>query len=79
MPVIGASGMVSEVHRVYLLLFTHARVLLLLRFGVLTKAFYVPAMLGLRFRFLLQILRSLAAPAGTATPGLRTSGDSSPG
>lgn len=43
-PLIGASGMISGIRGVYLLLFPHARVLVFLHFGFLTKGFYVPAM-----------------------------------
>jgi len=64
-PVIGmmicVSGMISGALGVYLLLFPHARLLVMLPFGFLTKAFYVPSMLVLGLRFLSQVSSSLVA------------------
>ena len=60
----GASGTISGVLGAYLQLFPHARVLVLLHFGFLTRVFYVPAMLVLGLRYLLPILSSPVAPFG---------------
>lgn len=60
-PMIGASGAISGVLGAYLLLYPHARVLVLIPFGFLSRMLYLPAMLVLGFWFLLQLLSTLLA------------------
>jgi membrane associated rhomboid family serine protease len=60
-PMIGASGAISGVLGAYLLLFPHARVLVLIPLGVLSRVVYLPAMLVLGFWFVLQLLSTLLA------------------
>ncbi len=56
MPMVGASGAISGVLGAYLLLYPHARVLVLIPLGVLTRMVYVPASVVLGLWFVLQIL-----------------------
>ena len=58
-PMIGASGAISGVLGAYLLLYPHARVLVLIPLGVLTRVINLPAMVVLGFWFVLQIFSSL--------------------
>ena len=60
-PMIGASGAISGVLGAYLLLYPHARVLVLIPLGVFSRMLYLPAMVVLGFWFLLQLLSSLLA------------------
>ena len=63
-PMIGASGAISGVLGAYLLLYPHARVLVLIPLGVFTQLVHLPAMLVLGLWFALQLFSSLTAPAG---------------
>ena len=58
-PMIGASGAISGVLGAYLLLYPRARVLVLIPLGLLTRMIRLPAMMVLRFWFLLQIINTL--------------------
>lgn len=60
-PMIGASGAISGVLGAYLLLYPHARVLVLIPLGVFSRMLYLPAMLVLGFWFLLQLLNTFLA------------------
>ncbi len=60
-PMIGASGAISGVLGAYLLLYPHARVLVLIPLGFLSQLVRVPAVLVLGLWFLIQIVSSLAA------------------
>ncbi len=63
-PMIGASGAISGVLGAYLLLHVHARVLVLIPLGVFTQIVHLPAGVVLGLWFVLQLLSSLATPAG---------------
>jgi len=63
-PMIGASGAISGVLGAYLLLYPHARVLVLIPLGVFTQVVHLPAVIVLGLWFAMQLLSSLAAPAG---------------
>ncbi len=58
-PMIGASGAISGVLGAYLLLFPHARVLVLLPIGVYVRLIQLPAMWVLGFWIVLQVINSL--------------------
>jgi membrane associated rhomboid family serine protease len=60
-PMIGASGAISGVLGAYLLLYPHARVLVLIPLGAFSRMLYLPAMLVLGFWFLLQLLNTFLA------------------
>lgn len=60
-PMIGASGAISGVLGAYLLLYPHARVLVLIPLGYFSRMLYLPAMLVLGFWFLLQLLSTFLA------------------
>lgn len=60
-PMIGASGAISGVLGAYLLLYPHARVLVLIPLGFISRMLYLPAMVVLGFWFLLQLLSTLLA------------------
>ena len=60
-PMIGASGAISGVLGAYLLLYPHARVLVLIPLGFFSRMLYLPAMVVLGFWFLLQLLSTLLA------------------
>jgi len=60
-PMIGASGAISGVLGSYLLLYPHARVLVLIPIGFLSRLIYLRAMFVLGFWFLLQLLSALLA------------------
>ena len=60
-PMIGASGAISGVLGAYLLLYPHARVLVLIPLGVLSRMIYLPAMAVLGFWFLLQVVSIMLA------------------
>ena len=64
MPMIGASGAISGVLGAYLLLYPHARVLVLIPLGFYSRLIYLPAMFVLGFWFVLQLVSSALAPAG---------------
>ena len=55
-PMIGASGAISGVLGAYLLLYPHARVLVLLPLGFYTQLVHLPAMAVLGFWFVLQLI-----------------------
>lgn len=58
-PMIGASGAISGVLGAYLLLYPHARVLVLIPLGLLSRLVHLPAMFVLGFWFLLQLLSTM--------------------
>jgi len=60
-PMIGASGAISGVLGAYLLLYPHARVLVLVPLGVLTQLVHLPALLVLGLWFGLQLVSSVLA------------------
>lgn len=60
-PMIGASGAISGVLGAYLLLYPHARVLVLIPLGAFSRVIYVPAMFVLGFWFVLQLVSSALA------------------
>jgi len=60
-PMIGASGAISGVLGAYLLLFPHARVLVLIPLGFFSRLVRLPAMFVLGFWFLLQVLSTILA------------------
>lgn len=62
-PMIGASGAISGVLGAYLMLFPHARVLVLLPLGFFTQLVHIPAVFVLGFWFVLQILNSVLTRA----------------
>jgi len=55
-PMIGASGAISGVLGAYLLLYPHARVLVLIPFGFFSQMIYIPAGIVLGLWFLLQLI-----------------------
>ncbi|MEW6543178.1 MAG: rhomboid family intramembrane serine protease [Nitrospirota bacterium] len=55
-PMVGASGAISGVLGAYLLLYPHARVLVLIPLGFFSRVMYVPAGFVLGFWFVLQLL-----------------------
>jgi membrane associated rhomboid family serine protease len=57
-PMIGASGAISGVLGAYLLLYPHARVLVLIPIGFYTRLVHLPAMAVLGFWFVLQLISS---------------------
>jgi membrane associated rhomboid family serine protease len=63
-PMIGASGAISGILGAYLLLYPHARVLVLLPLGVFTRLVRLPALAVLGFWFVLQIINSLLVTNG---------------
>lgn len=64
-PMIGASGAISGVLGAYLLLYPHARVLVLIPIGLYTRLVHLPAMAVLGFWFVLQLINSaFADPRG---------------
>lgn len=60
-PMIGASGAVSGVLGAYLLLYPHARVLVMVPIGFVLQALRLPALAVLSLWFLLQLVSSLLA------------------
>lgn len=60
-PMIGASGAISGVLGAYLLLYPHARVLVLIPLGILTRIVKLPAMVVLGFWFAIQILSAVVS------------------
>lgn len=63
-PMVGASGAISGVLGAYLLLFPHARVLVLVPFGFMLKVIRLPASWVLGLWFAIQLISSLMAPEG---------------
>jgi len=61
LPMIGASGAISGVLGAYLLLFPHARVLVLIPLGFYSRLVPLPAMVVLGFWFVLQLISSALA------------------
>jgi membrane associated rhomboid family serine protease len=55
-PMVGASGAISGVLGAYLLLYPHARVMVLIPLGIFARVMYVPAGFVLGFWFVLQLL-----------------------
>jgi len=64
-PMIGASGAISGFLGAYLLLFPHARVLVVMPLGFFLHAVRLPAMVVLGFWFLLQLINSAVADPRT--------------
>lgn len=62
-PMVGASGAISGVLGAYLLLYPHARVLVLLPLGIFSRVFHLPAVWVLGFWFVYQILSSALSSA----------------
>jgi membrane associated rhomboid family serine protease len=60
-PMVGASGAISGVLGAYLLLFPHARVLVVIPIGIILQTVRMPALFVLGFWFVLQIVSSLLA------------------
>jgi membrane associated rhomboid family serine protease len=60
-PMVGASGAISGVLGAYLLLYPHARVLVLIPIGLYTRLVRLPALWVLGFWFVLQLLNSVLA------------------
>ena len=65
-PMIGASGAISGVLGAYLLLFPHARVVVLIPLGVFSQLVRMPAGAVLLIWFGLQLLQSAMTPKGAA-------------
>ncbi len=65
-PMIGASGAISGVLGAYLLLYPHARVVVLIPLGFLSQVILLPAGIVLALWFGLQLLQSAFTPAGGA-------------
>ena len=63
-PMIGASGAISGVLGAYLLLYPHARVLVLIPLGFFTQIVHLRAGIVLGLWFALQLFNSLLTPAG---------------
>ena len=61
LPMIGASGAISGVLGAYLLLFPHARVLVLIPLGFYSRLVPLPAMVVLGFWFVLQLISTVLA------------------
>lgn len=64
-PTIGASGAISGVLGAYLLLFPHARVMVFVPFGLLSRVLYLPAGWVLGFWFIFQLLSASAVSSET--------------
>lgn len=62
-PVVGASGAISGVLGAYLILYPHARILVLLPMGPFSRLVRLPAFFVLGFWFVFQLLNSLLAGA----------------
>ncbi len=65
-PMIGASGAISGVLGAYLLLYPHARVLVLLPLGFYAQLIRLPAAWVLGFWFVLQLINSMLSDPGAA-------------
>ncbi len=65
-PMIGASGAISGVLGAYVLLFPHARVLVLIPMGFISQIVRLPAWMVLGLWFALQLLQTLLTPKGAA-------------
>jgi membrane associated rhomboid family serine protease len=65
-PMIGASGAISGVLGAYLLLYPHARIMVLIPLGFYAHMVRLPAGLVLGFWFVIQIVSSLAADPNSA-------------
>ncbi|MBT8446230.1 MAG: rhomboid family intramembrane serine protease [Gammaproteobacteria bacterium] len=63
-PMIGASGAISGILGAYLLLYPHARVLVVVPIGFMSQLIRLPASWVLGFYFLIQIISSLSAAPG---------------
>ncbi|MDX1512871.1 MAG: rhomboid family intramembrane serine protease [Gammaproteobacteria bacterium] len=65
-PMIGASGAISGVLGAYLLLYPHARVVVLIPLGFISQIVRMPAGMVLVLWFVLQLVQSMMAPKGAA-------------
>jgi membrane associated rhomboid family serine protease len=63
-PMVGASGAISGVLGAYLLLYPHARVLVLIPLGLYTRLVRLPALWVLGFWFVLQLVSTALAESG---------------
>ncbi|RCX33381.1 rhomboid family intramembrane serine protease [Thioalbus denitrificans] len=63
-PMVGASGSIAGVLGAYLLLFPHARILVLVPIGFILQVLRLPAVVVLGFWFLLQLISTLTAEPG---------------
>ncbi len=61
-PMVGASGAIAGVLGAYLLLYPHARVLVVIPIGFILQTMRLPASIVLGFWFLLQFISNLLAP-----------------
>jgi membrane associated rhomboid family serine protease len=63
-PTIGASGAIAGVLGAYLILFPHARVMVIIPLGIFSRVLWVPAVLVLGLWIGLQLLQGALAPTG---------------
>jgi membrane associated rhomboid family serine protease len=63
-PTIGASGAIAGILGAYLLLYPHARVLVIVPFGFFSRLVWIPAIFVLGFWFVIQFLNGLPALGG---------------
>ncbi|MGB8275218.1 MAG: rhomboid family intramembrane serine protease [Alphaproteobacteria bacterium] len=63
-PMIGASGAIAGVLGAYLLLYPHARVMVVLTLGVFSRIMWVPALAVLSLWIVFQLVQGALAPAG---------------
>jgi len=63
-PMIGASGAISGVLGAYLLLYPHARVMVLIFLGIFARILYPPALFVLGFWFVLQFVNAMMTKGG---------------
>ena len=61
-PTIGASGAIAGVLGAYLLLFPHARVMVIIPLGIFSRVLWVPAVLVLGLWIVLQLVQGALAP-----------------
>ncbi len=71
LPMVGASGAISGVLGAYLLLYPHARVLVLIPLGFILQTVRLPAGVVLILWFALQFISNLFAPAGSGGVAFR--------
>jgi membrane associated rhomboid family serine protease len=70
-PMVGASGAISGILGAYLLLYPHARVLVVIPFGFIWHTTRIPAGIVLALWFGLQLLSNMAAQPGTGGVAFR--------